>query len=97
MKLTETCVACPKQWEGYKDDGTFIYIRYRHGSFRIDEGEVGNAIHQEYIGHELAGSMEDDEFKALINKVIPEPIELKSYSTYMREELKQAMEKVKKK
>lgn len=87
MKLTETCVACPKQWEGHKDDGTFIYIRYRHGSFRIDEGEVGNTVHQEFIGHELDGFMEDEDFKKLINKIIPEAIELKDWRTYLKENL----------
>lgn len=31
-----TCSACPSQWEGECIDGGDIYIRFRHGGFRID-------------------------------------------------------------
>jgi hypothetical protein len=33
--ITQTCTACPSQWEGHFDDGNMFYCRYRHGILRI--------------------------------------------------------------
>lgn len=35
-KIIETCGACPAQWSAKTDDGKYVYIRYRHGQFRVD-------------------------------------------------------------
>lgn len=34
--LKMTCSACPSQWEGYTEDGRFVYIRYRYGGLGVD-------------------------------------------------------------
>jgi len=31
---------CPSQWDAWAEDGTYYYIRFRHGGFRVDKGEV---------------------------------------------------------
>lgn len=28
-------MACPSQWEGFTDDGRQLYIRLRHGRFKV--------------------------------------------------------------
>ena len=35
-ELTQTCHACPSQWEGKTTDGKRFYARFRHGAWRID-------------------------------------------------------------
>jgi hypothetical protein len=34
-KITQTCWACPSQWEGNLDDGRMFYARYRWGGLTI--------------------------------------------------------------
>jgi hypothetical protein len=34
--FSRTCVACPSQWEGELEDGSYFYIRYRNDNFRLD-------------------------------------------------------------
>lgn len=37
VSLTQTCEACPAQWDGMTDDGREVYVRYRGscGSVRV--------------------------------------------------------------
>jgi len=34
--FSRTCLACPSQWEGELEDGSYFYIRYRNDNFRVD-------------------------------------------------------------
>jgi hypothetical protein len=39
--LRMTCGGCPSSWEAQTTKGKEVYIRYRHGYFRVDvEGET---------------------------------------------------------
>ncbi len=40
VRLTQTCLAVPSQWEGELDDGRSLYVRYRHGLLRVGVGEA---------------------------------------------------------
>jgi hypothetical protein len=43
MKLNniiQTCSACPSQWDTTTEDGREVYIRYRHGDFRVEIDDV---------------------------------------------------------
>lgn len=42
--LTQTCRACPSQWEGQLVDGRPVYVRFRHGELSIRIGEAGGGI-----------------------------------------------------
>jgi hypothetical protein len=42
--LTQTCTACPSQWEGRLVDGRPIYIRFRHGELSIRIGRPDGGI-----------------------------------------------------
>lgn len=37
--ITQTCDACPSQWEGELDDGRFFYVRYRWGNLQLGIGK----------------------------------------------------------
>jgi hypothetical protein len=32
----ETCPSCPVQWDLYDTEGSYYYLRYRHGHFSVD-------------------------------------------------------------
>lgn len=38
--LTQTCLACPSQWEGELEDGRALYIRLRHDSLTVGSGRT---------------------------------------------------------
>lgn len=42
---TQTCFACPEQWEGTLIDGSHFYFRYRHGVASLGVGpDEGSAV-----------------------------------------------------
>ena len=61
--IDQTCGACPSQWEGYMEDGTYIFIHYRYGYLRVDID--GQKTFDLTIGDELGGVMNTDEMLAL--------------------------------
>lgn len=64
-KIEQTCSACPAQWDGFEEDGTYYYIRYRWGHLTVNRGAVnGEEIYSEYIGGGLDGYMHTDEMFA---------------------------------
>ena len=73
-KLTQTCEACPSQWEGYTDDDRAVYIRYRWGYLSVSVSEPGDLdvmhavsgteVFGRDIGGGLSGSMDFDGLKA---------------------------------
>lgn len=62
--LTQTCLACPSQWEGVLKDGRCFYVRYRHGRLTIHIGKsISEAITsppaiKRVIGDRLDGYIE---------------------------------------
>ena len=38
IELTQTCEACPSQWDGRLEDGRTVYIRYRHQTLSVEVG-----------------------------------------------------------
>src|SRR5215471_12196280 len=42
-EIAQTSFACPSQWEGTTNDGSRIYVRFRHGYLRIDVD--GTTVH----------------------------------------------------
>lgn len=40
VKLKQTCSACPSQWDGEMDNGTYFYARYRWGILRVEVNHV---------------------------------------------------------
>lgn len=67
LTLTQTCIACPSQWEGKLRDGRMFYARYRWGNFslRVSVGKTddvmaavhGDEILSRNIGDGLDGHM----------------------------------------
>jgi hypothetical protein len=61
--ITQTCWACPSQWEGKLDDGRGVYIRYRWGSLTVQIGHLPMDLRQwptvldKDVGDDLDGLM----------------------------------------
>ena len=79
-KLTNTCGACPSQWEGITEDNRQIYIRYRWGNLTIQLGKIGDmdefaAVGGEYIldidyGGGMDGTMDEETLKEITDGII---------------------------
>ena len=76
-EIRNTCSACPAQWEGKTDDGRWVYIRLRHGCFRIGIGEtLDDAIRSYYWGQQsevLDGFMSYEQLKELTSGILNLP------------------------
>lgn len=57
--LVKTSEACPSQWEGHFDDGSYLYVRYRWGALRVEKD--GNVIFHEHIGDDFDGYMDTED------------------------------------
>jgi hypothetical protein len=57
--ITQTCFACPSQWEGETEDGRPIYIRYRWGCLSVRIGAKGSGILDAVEGTEIFGKQID--------------------------------------
>ena len=45
--FTQTCEACPEQYEGIMTDGQHFYFRYRHGIARLGIGDSPITAYQD--------------------------------------------------
>jgi len=67
-EITQTCFACPSQWEGTTKDGEEIYIRYRWGGLSVEIN--GEEIFHKGIGGGLDGCMSFSELKKNTKKIL---------------------------
>lgn len=59
--ITQTCYACPSQWEGVLENGDTFYIRYRWGYLSLDipfdttvfSKQLGDNLHGILHKHQL--------------------------------------------
>lgn len=83
-ELTQTCSACPSQWEGTLDDGRMVYVRYRWGylSVRVSPGEAddvmdavgGEEVFGAEIGDELAGVLTYQQLRDCTSEFVEWPL-----------------------
>ena len=77
-EISQTCLACPAQWEGFLADGRAFYIRYRWGvlSFSVSSSKsndvsdavLGDNVYREQIGESLDGFIYFDRVKQLLGE-----------------------------
>ena len=80
VEYTQTCGACPAQWEGTTDAGWYVYARYRHGWFSVDLAPSEEhwmsdrwVVLSMQHGEDLDGYMSDEELRELTKDVITWP------------------------
>lgn len=74
VALTQTCPACPSQWEGTLEDGRSLYARYRGGGLSVGVGDSSEeavrnswseeALYFDQVGDGLDGFMDFEELRA---------------------------------
>ena len=79
---SQTCNACPSQWEGHLSNGKMIYIRYRWGTLTADIsknatddiydaiGESSDEIFYKKIGDEFDGTMGTTEMLKHLSDIV---------------------------
>jgi hypothetical protein len=40
VRVVNTCVAAPAQWDAWTNEGQYLYLRYRHGIGRVEEHDT---------------------------------------------------------
>lgn len=66
--IAKTCDAYPAQWSGISKEGHKIYIRYRHGIFRLDIDD--ETVLRLDMGDDVGGEMTTDEMLELVGSFI---------------------------
>lgn len=63
--VTQTCFACPSQWDAETEDGRYVYVRYRWGTLRIEVAPNPESLSEEYqtVYREVLG----DEYDGVIS------------------------------
>jgi hypothetical protein len=74
-----TCIACPEQYNVFKDEKQVGYVRLRHGGLRVDSPDyLGEEIYYtEYGDDDYCGEFSDEDrpvWLAKITKIINEHI-----------------------
>jgi hypothetical protein len=81
-EITQTCTACPSQWDGHTEDGYTIYVRFRHGYLSVrrsrkESRDVGEAVMGDevfaYNHPDADGFIDFEELKQITKGVIVWP------------------------
>lgn len=64
-RLEQTCGACPSQWEGEFEDGSPVYIRYRHGHLYVADAPRGTILFAANVEYGGGGTMTTEEMLAV--------------------------------
>lgn len=67
VKAVRTCTACPSQWDAWTDDGTYLYLRFRHGCGTVSTVLGGtlpasDSLVAEFVTSTADGLLELEEF-----------------------------------
>ena len=88
VKVTQTCYACPSQWDAWVDNGDRIYVRYRWGGLTItyfgqDSKLDGDLIFSSRVGDGLDGVLEYNELRELTEHIIDWPYQCENQDWFV--------------
>ena len=70
VKVIETCMACPSQWDAWDAEGNYYYLRFRFGRGSVSrDHDDRKAIITFRHGDDLSGCLELGEFIELADGV----------------------------
>lgn len=94
-KIVQTSVACPSQWDAWASDGTYVYLRYRHGygtvqtDCRLNIDDYENELVTDFTTGDDGGYLDLHDFLTRVaSKVQLAPdAEIKNYGQHLADEL----------
>lgn len=92
-KVIQTCAACPSQWDAWTEDGTYVYLRYRHGLGTVEVDYPNNsAVTAQFDTRDDYGHIELADFIAHVaDKVrLAHDTEYVEYWQHLRDQLGEA-------
>lgn len=98
VRVVQTCMACPSQWDAWDADGNYYYLRYRssHGSVRryhsenwVESGgdEYVETVADFTYGHPFDGHISLEEFAHLAGIALAPGLMRTGYGDHLRDEL----------
>ena len=76
VKMIDICGGCPSQWDGWDEDGAYLYFRYRWGYLRVDTHDSDNratTIFGKQIGDDMDGFMSYESLKVHLKELLELP------------------------
>lgn len=71
VSATQTCGACPSQWDATTDQGVTLYLRYRFGSGTVQvDGPENEPIAEFEYGEPMDGQISLEDFCELAGIVL---------------------------
>lgn len=98
VRIIQTCIACPAQWDAWDAEGNYYYLKYRGGHGQVRQYETADwveAAEDELVrivadfryGHPLDGSLSLEDFAELAGIAIAENAMITGLGDYWRDEL----------
>ena len=101
VRVVQTCMACPSQWDGWDAEGYYYYLRFRtgHGSITRYGGPNGEGSDEAWnhfdgvlisefsYGHPLDGFLTLEEFAHLAGIGLAPALMRTSFGEHIRDEL----------
>lgn len=56
--VTQTCGACPSQWDAKGPNGEYVYVRFRHGWLSVTVNGFEPCMYEEKVGDGMDGVMD---------------------------------------
>lgn len=75
VRSTQTCMACPSQWDAVAADGTQLHLRFRHGKGTVTDEGTGELLAEFAHGDPPLGIISLDDFARLAGLVLDDGIE----------------------
>lgn len=101
VRVVQTSIACPSQWDAWDAEGRYHYLRYRSGygsvhhypggpGFWDRRDEEGQFLADFEHGDNLDGYVELAEFLELAGCALAPDAEVKSFNAFLGEQLSEA-------
>lgn len=98
VRVIQTCLACPSQWDAWDADGRYYYLRYRYGTGKVKhyrtedwaespQDELIAVVAEFEHGHPLDGVISLEEFAERAGIAIAGDAMITPLGDYWRDEL----------
>ena len=98
VRVVQTSIACPSQWDAWDAEGNYYYLRYRYGHGQVKqyrtadwvdahEDELIGVVASFYFGHPLDGILALEEFAGHAGITLAQDAMITGLGDHWRDEL----------